>query len=1088
MSDLDLGVDFVFNTPEAEAEAARVKSNIASVGKTAEDTAARVSKSIASISASNQAVLDKYSKIAREAEELYKSKQAAKAPPIPLPDTNNIQKVAAEILKLKDAGEENNKAQEVGADIVSNLSLETFTWGGMISLVTGLLVSYKQEIYDWIKGLIEGEDKTAVMTEAQRDLAAQMGSAGEAAGKATLEVEGMRQKFEQTREGVLTKTEALKSYNDGIGKTLGFTNDLNTAEERTIRNGDAYIELMFKKAKAAAIMGLYTEEMGKAAEALAKSDDDSVDFILSGTKGKGLKTDKGEDIFQANAKRNREEEAKPFQEKSDAFKKLWLDTNEEMAVFAKKNHLNLDPATFKEPKKDLSIDERKALLEQLEKLDAEYARKSFTRDEEELQALKDKFARIRKLVQDFNKENPTKAISLLAINNTETNAITDLEYRQRTARLKISLDEDKRLYEAYEQYKTEFGKEQADKRFKGQIDLTRTYLDKLEQERARILTVDPTQMNGAQTEELKMYDKQINDEINAQVKKHDELLKGLLSYEQTRTAMVQTYEASRAKYVLEGNITAVTVLDKLHKEALGNLDDQNTAKLSSYKGLFSGIDRLSDQAAKKVVADAKTMLDSLLLAGKISPELAKEIKEKITDTTKALDSRLPERLKLAGNELRNIASTVGKVDEGFGAWIGTLGGVVGNIGQLKSQINDIKSLKKGDILGQIGGGFGLFSTFMSIGESLGTLFGKAGKERAEQAKYASDLQVKQNEAVIKSLDRQLSLINQVYGTEKLTKYLDAVKAIGSATDDVSSQLSKKFMLSGNKEFDELLTKINNGEQAMFGVTNDEFIRKNQSKLDALKVNVNDLVELQRLIDSGKLDDTTTKLAQSLIDLKQKATDAANAIKEALTGTSFSELADGIVDVFAKGADAAKTFEEAMKKAILNSFKTKTLAAELQKFYDQFADFSQSGSQLTAAEIEKLKTQYDKIISDGQKKFDDLEKATGVKFDDSTSSGSNSLAAGIKGITADQASVLAGATNGIRLAQLEGNQIRRSMLMVGADQLAEIRAMVLSQKQIELNTKRVADTSDTYLPYLKDIAGNTKGSLDSQLRAQGFYKY
>jgi len=1093
MSDLDLGIDFVFNTPEAQAAAASVKNNIGAIGKTAEDTADRVNKSIANISASNQAILDKYAAMAKQSDDIYKAKQAALkgGTETPAPELNNLQAVAKEIVTIKGASEENNKVQEVAGDIIGDLSFETFTWGGIISLVTGVLVSYKEEIFDWIRSLIEGEDKTKVISEAQSELAAEMGKAGEAAGKATLEVEGMRQKFEQTREGVLTKTEALKSYNDGIGRTLGFTNDLNTAEERTIRNGDAYIELMFKKAKAAALMALYTDQMSKAAEALAKTDDDSGDFILSGTKGKGLKTAKGDDMFEANAKYNREEEAKPFQEKSDAFKKMWLDTNEEMAVFAKKNKLNLDPATFKEPKTDPSIEERKQLLEQLSRLDDEYARKSFTRDEEELQALKDKFARIRKLVEEFNRENPKAAISLVELNATQATAEQDLEYRQRTARIKTVLDEEKKLYDAYEEYKLKQGKIKADERYKNQIDTDKSYLEGLEQKRAALLDTDPTKMDGGQKERLADLDKRINDEVKAQTKKHDELLRDLMGYEQTRIAMVQVYQDKRSELVINGDTAAITVIDKIHKEAINELDDQNTMKLAAFKNLFDGIDRLSDKAAKKVVVDGKSMLDALVEAGKVSPELAKQIREKLSDTTRALNDRLPQRLKLAGNELKEIASTVGKVDSGFGAWIGTLGNVVGNIGQLKGQLNDFKNLKSGDVLGQIGGGLGMFSTFMSIGESLGALFSRGAKAREEQAKYANDLQLKQNEAIVKSLDRQLSLINQVYGTEKLTKYADAISNINGETEKLTDKLNGMYELTGNKGIDELLTKFNNGtledkgfERARFnGFVDQNFLKK---------VNANDIEGLQKLLDDGKLDETAAKFAQSLIDLKQKAVDAANAIKEALTGTSFTEFADGIVDLFAQGnasaEDFGKNFEAIMKKAILNSFKTKTLAAELQKFYDQFADFSQSGSQLTSAEIAALKAQYDKIISDGQKKFEDLEKVTGVKFDDTSTASSNSLAAGIKGITADQATVLGGTTNGIRLAQLEGNQIRRSVLVVNIDQLAEIRNMVLSQRQIELNTKRVADASDTYLPYLKDIAGNTKGSLDSQLRAQGFYKY
>src|SRR5690606_13452167 len=96
------------------------------------------------------------------------------------------------------------------------------------------------------------------------------------------------------------------------------------------------------------------------------------------------------------------------------------------------------------------------------------------------------------------------------------------------------------------------------------------------------------------------------------------------------------------------------------------------------------------------------------------------------------------------------------------------------------------------------------------------------------------------------------------------------------------------------------------------------------------------------------------LAQSLIDMQNKVTEAQNAIKSTLTGTTFESLADGLIDIFTKGTNAAEdfaaNFEELMKKAILNSFKTSVLVNELQKFYDQFASYADSGNVLTEEEI------------------------------------------------------------------------------------------------------------------------------------------
>jgi len=740
-------------------------------------------------------------------------------------------------------------------------------------------------------------------------------------------------------------------------------------------------------------------------------------------------------------------------------------------------------------------DKKLEILNRLADEEAALSARSKTLNQKEVEDARNKYNSLRKELEKYNSKAP-KAQRIGAgtfgrIDAMEQAETGDIQYRQQTETLKNSLDKQKALYDEFEDYKAKVGISKAKERYAKEIDTSKSYLQKLQVQYSLTYAQGLlTGFTGPLQERLILLTKQSNDEEKIQNQKNDDLIKSLVSYEQTRAAMIDTYQKNRLKLVAKGNTQEVAVLDEIFKDALGRFDDEKTQKLDAYKSLFEGIEKLSGKSAKKVIADGKSMLEKLISSGQISKELAKQISDQLLKSNQSLESRLPQRLKSAATELTNIANIVGDINSGFGQWLSSLSNVIGNIGQLKEQIDEIRKLPKGDVFGQLTGGLGLFSTAMSIGETLSGIFTKAGKAQAEQLKYNNDLQIKQNEALMRSLDRQLAVINQIYGTERLTKYADAIKAIGSATDDVSSQLSQKFMLSGNKELDEKLTKINNGEQAMFGVTNEEFIKKNQAKLDALKVNANDLIELQKLIDSGKLDDTTTKLAQSLIDLKQKAIDAANSIKEALTGTSFESFADSIVDMFAQGnaaaADFGKNFEDIMKKAILNSFKTKAIAGELQKFYDQFAEFSQSGSQLTKDEIAQLKTQYDKIIAEGQSKFNDLEKVTGVLFNGSGSS--TTLQGQVTALTEDTGSKIVGAFNGMRLTQLETNVILRNQFasMARMEKLATDNLAVANK--IEANTKATSNNTADALPYLKDIAQNTKDTLATQLRAAGKYGY
>jgi len=905
----------------------------------------------------------------------------------------------------------------------------------------------------------------------------------------------LKANIDLAKKGLLDKKEVVNQYNETLGSTTGYVKNLIEAEKALQRNGDAYIKITLLKAAAQLALEDAAKEAYKAEQIRENGRQTlSAPNLKGSVKGFENLTfwERLEAAFtqdDGNTKRllkiATEREAKVADDLTESRKKIFDKMQKQAAELAKKMGFDFFDGKYDDKKggsDDSLIKQQKALQQRIDDLNKEYARKSQTKDEAETQAVRDKFFKLSKEIQAFNANPKNKyKVDGSGLDKTRDLAIADLVYRQNTERLKISYAEEKKIYEEYENFKVAFGKKKADERFKGQLDTDKTYMQRLEAVRGELLNTDPTKMNGAQKEYLAFLDKAINEEILAEKRKYDELLKGLLNYEQTRRAMVEAYEANRAKLVQNGNTGAVIVLDRIHKEALNKLDDENTQKLTAFKALFNGIDRLSDKASKKVIADANAMLQALQASGKISPELAKQIKEKLTDTSVALESRLPARLKTLGSELQNIAGLVGSIDGGFGKTLTTLGGVIGNVGQLKQQITDFKAIKKDDVLGQISGGLGMFSTFMSIGKALGDIFSSAGRAQAEQAKYANDLQAKKDEAVIKALDRQLALINKVYGTEKLTKYEEALRAIGEAAVANSSKIIGMYKLTGVQKIDDILKKFNDGTLEKSGFERSMFnglVDKGQIS----QVATADLATLQKLLDEGKLDENTARLAQSLIDLKEKANEAANAIKETLTGTSFESLSDGIISAITDGAtDGAKNFEDIMRKAMINALKSKSLTAQIQNFYDDFTEASKAG--LDQTKIAALKAQYDKIIADGLADAQKLQQITGVSFNPTNES--NSYSGAVKGITADQANILAGATNGQRLAQLETNVILKQS---GADQLAALKANYEVQKQIEQNTKRTADTSDTFLPYLKDIATNTKDTTALALRAAAKYFY
>jgi len=118
-------------------------------------------------------------------------------------------------------------------------------------------------------GLFELGKKMFEVTDAQKQLASVLDGAKNAYVKASLEVNNMKLAFEQAKNRIITKEEALKLYNTTIGKTIGQTKDLDEAERKFTANAKNYIQ--FTLLKAAANIAL-----GKAAEAAFKAEEERI--------------------------------------------------------------------------------------------------------------------------------------------------------------------------------------------------------------------------------------------------------------------------------------------------------------------------------------------------------------------------------------------------------------------------------------------------------------------------------------------------------------------------------------------------------------------------------------------------------------------------------------------------------------------------------------------------------------------------------------------------------------------------------------------------------------------------------------------
>jgi hypothetical protein len=131
--------------------------------------------------------------------------------------------------------------------------------------------------------------------------------------------------------------------------------------------------------------------------------------------------------------------------------------------------------------------------------------------------------------------------------------------------------------------------------------------------------------------------------------------------------------------------------------------------------------------------------------------------------------------------------------------------------------------------------------------------------------------------------------------------------------------------------------------------------------------------------------------------------------------------DGIIDGFKNGlksaSDFADSFEDMMRSAVLNSLKYQTLEKPLQDWYQAFADKAGDADGLTQFDINSLQNMYNQILQQASSQFDNLQSITGIALA-SGSSSVNSLKGAIKGMTEQQAELLAGQFGGLRMTAID----------------------------------------------------------------------
>ena len=154
---------------------------------------------------------------------------------------NNLNPLLESFQRL---GERSKEAgSSIGKELVSALTGPAGI-GVALSAATFLFLKFGDEISNFITQKVSGLN-VALGTEIKV-----FDDASKAYVKASTDINNLNQAHEQYKNGLITKDEFLKQFNNTLDDTIAKTNSLSTAEKFLTENSEAYVKMIFYKAVA----------------------------------------------------------------------------------------------------------------------------------------------------------------------------------------------------------------------------------------------------------------------------------------------------------------------------------------------------------------------------------------------------------------------------------------------------------------------------------------------------------------------------------------------------------------------------------------------------------------------------------------------------------------------------------------------------------------------------------------------------------------------------------------------------------------------------------------------------------------------
>lgn len=698
-------------------------------------------------------------------------------------------------------------------------------------------------------------------------------------------------------------------------------------------------------------------------------------------------------------------------------------------IKAMKDELSLaggkkDPAIAagerEESKQQAAVKARDSMQKKIDIMVADSASRQLNADDAEVESVRKKYKEMTEEAVKFNEDPKNKKAGVRVdggkLIRAEKSEVQVVINKQSNERLKAQLANEAKDFEAFEQYKTQFGQQEAEKRFKNQFTTAKAYGQKLEDYQFKLLSeiTDPADATESQKEQLDIVTEAIK--LNAEKRKSIDDATYANAYQAAKTYIQKAQEAEndfqRDKLALGEMATTEQIanLSLLRDARIRSLNEENAYAASGLEELMMHYDEMTrKQISNKLDAIRegyrKEYAEGVLINGKLVKLTAEQLSRLLSGINQEQSklegdnpfSRIISAIRTYTDAVRDLGkNSVGAKNAQSEMFSAIAAGAAGANEMLGSVANGLDKLGVG--------GEGTQEVFKSV---MGVVDG-AG----ELAKgIASGNPVAIVTGSIKLLTSAVELFNTK--DRKLEKQIKRYQADLSSLGKAYKQLERDVQDSvGNDIYSNQSAEIANlqqQQQKLIAIRNAESQKK---KSDANKIN-----DLNNQIDDipNKIADINAAISQNLIQgtFRELSTSLANALT-----SGFKAGEDGITAM-------NKTFDDFIANAIQNSLKLTLLEPVVAQFTKELTEYAKgNGNSVLGFDFEAWKKKLDaagKSFNEGLEASKDFFKGEDTTKEEASP---NSLKGAYATASQESITLLAGQTSGMRIAQIETNNLLR----------------------------------------------------------------